>query len=514
MTDPKRAAETQRLVRKLINFRNVMRDDGVSTIDYVEQLTFLLFLKMAHERENRGLNPERILPDSPAWKDRGWSELVRNDGADLEKAYQELLNDLGTQRGTLGVIFRKAENKIKDPAKLKRLVQDYIGKEQWSQQGTDVNGDAYEALLQAGAEDTKTGAGQYFTPRALVDAMVDCVQPTPEDSITDPAAGTGGFLLAARAYIGRKAEEKGGSLTPEQHKHLHGGGIWGNELVNGTARLAAMNLLLHGIGKHNGPELITVGDSLAQPPVKRATLVLANPPFGRKSSITVFNEEGKANREEISYNRRDFWATTTNKQLNFLQHIASLMEINGRAAVVLPDNVLFEGGAGETIRKRLLRNYDLHTMLRLPTGIFYAGGVKANVLFFERRTVSTDEWRTQKLWVYDFRTGQRFTLKQKPLTRAHLDDFVTCYKPGEDRTTRAETERFKAFTLEELLARDKVNLDITWMRDSGLDDADSLAPPEVIAAEIVEDLQAALSEFAAIADSLGGGVKEQELPAE
>lgn len=189
------------------------------------------------------------------------------------------------------------------------------------------------------------------------------------------------------------------------------------------------------------------------------------------------------------------------------------MEINGRAAVILTDNVLFEGRAGEIIRKRLLRNYGLHTMLRLPTGIFYAGGVKANVLFFERRTVSTDEWRTQKLWVYDFRTGQRFTLKQNPLTRAHLDDFVTCYKSGEDHTSRVETERFKAFTLEELLARDKVNLDITWMRDSGLDDAESLAPPEVIAAEIVEDLQAALAEFAVIAESLGG-VKEQELPAE
>ncbi|MEU5857216.1 class I SAM-dependent DNA methyltransferase [Nocardiopsis dassonvillei] len=511
MTDPKRAAETQRLVRKLINFRNVMRDDGVSTIDYVEQLTFLLFLKMAHERETRTLNAERILPDSPSWRGRGWPELLNNDGDELENAYRHLLEDLGNQPGTLGLIFRKAQNKLQDPAKLKRLVQDYIDKENWSLQGVDVNGDAYEALLEAGAEDTKTGAGQYFTPRALIDAMVDCVQPTADDTITDPSVGTGGFLLAAHAYILKQAETN--PLTPEQRKHIQQGGIWGNELVDGTARLAAMNLLLHGIGKHSGPQLITVGDSLAQPPTKRASLVLANPPFGRKSSITVFGEDGKSNREEISYNRQDFWVTTTNKQLNFLQHIASLLEIHGRAAVVVPDNVLFEGGAGETVRRRLLRQFDFHTMLRLPTGIFYAGGVKANVLFFDRKPAleSGGAW-TKKLWVYDFRTGQRFTLKQNPLTRAHLDDFVECYKPGEDREKRVETERFKAFSLEELLARDKVNLDITWMRDPGLDDADSLAPPEVIAAEIVEDLQAALAEFAAIAESLGGADKPEVIP--
>ncbi|OLT25119.1 DNA methyltransferase [Nocardiopsis sp. CNR-923] len=501
MTDSARAAETQRLVRKLINFRNVMRDDGVSTIDYVEQLTFLLFLKMAHERENRRLNPERILPDGPVWKTRGWQELVSNDGDDLEIAYRHLLEELGNQPGTLGLIFRKAQNKIQDPAKLKRLIQDYIDKENWSLQGVDVNGDAYEALLEAGAEDTKTGAGQYFTPRPLIDAMVDCVRPTADDTITDPSVGTGGFLLAAHAYIQKQAETT--PLTPEQRTHIQRGGIWGNELVDGTARLAAMNLLLHGIGKHSGPQLITVGDSLAQPPSKRASLVLANPPFGRKSSITVFGDDGKANREEISYNRQDFWVTTTNKQLSFLQHIASLLEIHGRAAVVVPDNVLFEGGAGETIRRRLLQQFDLHTMLRLPTGIFYAGGVKANVLFFDKKPARPNQPWTEKLWVYDFRTGQRFTLKQSPLTRAHLDDFVKCYKPGEDRANRVETERFKPFTLDELLARDKVNLDITWMRDPGLDDADSLAPPEVIAAEIVEDLQSALAEFAAIAESLG-----------
>ncbi|MCX4824709.1 SAM-dependent methyltransferase [Streptomyces sp. NBC_01142] len=238
-------------------------------------------------------------------------------------------------------------------------------------------GDAYEGLLAKGAEDTKTGAGQSFTPRALIDAMVDVMRPGPNDTITDPACGTGGFLIAAHSYI-RKHHMKG--LSREQRHALGEGKIFGTELVPGTARLAAMNLLLHGIGDSNGDSLITVEDALAKKPAKHASLVLANPPFGKKSAITVIGTDGKTDREDISYDRDDFRATTTNKQLNFLQHIMSLMEIDGRAAVVLPDNVLFEGGAGEKIRRRLLKEFDLHTLLRLPTGIFYAGGVKANVL--------------------------------------------------------------------------------------------------------------------------------------
>nr|WP_236670009.1 N-6 DNA methylase [Streptomyces antimycoticus] len=346
----------------------------------------------------------------------------------------------------------------------------------------------------------KSGAGQYFTPRPLIQAIIDCVRPTPEDTITDPASGTGGFLLAAAEHI---FKEYGSNLTPEQRQHLSSGGIWGNELVRNTARLAAMNLYLHGIGHSTGPALVHTKDALAAPPDRRASLVLANPPFGKKSSITVYGDDGKAARESIAYERRDFWVTTTNKQLNFVQHIASLLEIHGRAAVVVPDNVLFEGGAGETIRRRLLKEYDVHTLLRLPTGIFYAGGVKANVLFFERKPARPEKPWTEKLWVYDFRTAQHFTLKQNPLTRASLEDFVSCYRPDdEDRGKRVETERFKSFTYEELAARDKANLDILWLRDPSLDDADSLPAPEVLAAEIVEDLQAALGEFAAIAETL------------
>jgi type I restriction enzyme M protein len=230
--------------------------------------------------------------------------------------------------------------------------------------------------------------------------------------------------------------------------------------------------------------------------------VLANPPFGRKSSITVIGENGGTGREDIAYNRPDFWETTTNKQLNFVQHIAAMLNIPGRAAVVVPDNVLFEGGAGEAVRRRLLRDFDVHTLLRLPTGIFYSGGVKANVVFFDKMPARPARPWTITLWVYDFRGDQHFTLKQNRMERHHLDDFVTCYRPGDPRATREPTERFRPFSYEELTARDKANLDIILVRDPGLDDADSLLPPEVIAREIVEDLEAALGEFAAIAESL------------
>jgi type I restriction enzyme M protein len=486
--------ETRRLVAKLWNYCDVLRDDGVSTIDYVEQLTFLLFLKMGHERANRTSFADKALkPVGDAWQ-----ALLDLDGQDLEDEYNHILRQFGQRSDTLGVIFRKAQNRIQDPAKLKKLIVDLIGKEQWSSQGVDVKGDAYEELLAKGAEDVKSGAGQYFTPRDLIAAIVECVQPGPDDTICDPACGTGGFLLAAHDFIEKHAHE----MSPEQRDRLAGSAIRGIELVDGTARLAAMNMLLHGIGKSTGPSLIEVRDALAEPPHQFPSVVLANPPFGRKSSIAVVGEDGRANREDIEYTRQDFWVTTKNKQLNFVQHIASMLGIPGRAAVVVPDNVLFEGGAGETIRRRLLKQFDVHTLLRLPTGIFYAGGVKANVLFFDKKPARPEVPWTSKLWVYDLRTGQHFTLRQNRLTREHLDDFVKSYRPGEPRENRIESERFKAFTYDQLIERDKVNLDVTWLKDPSLEDADSLLPPDVIAREIVEDLSAALAEFTAIADAL------------
>lgn len=498
-------SQTNALVAKLWNYCNVLRDNGLSTIEYVEQLSYLLFLKMADELAGDPFARESTDPIVPP--DLDWQSLVSKRGEELEAHYRKVLSELGKHPGTtLGTVFAKAQNRITEPALLEKLVVELIGKTDWVLQGADLKGDAYEGLLAKGAEDTKTGAGQYFTPRPLIDAMVQVMKPGPRDTITDPACGTAGFLIAAHSYI---REHHLSGLSREQRLALGQGTIWGNELVPGTARLAAMNMLLHGIGEADGESLITTGDALADVPSRRASLVLANPPFGKKSAITVVGTDGKADREDISYDRSDFRATTTNKQLNFLQHIMSLMEMDGRAAVVLPDNVLFEGGAGEKIRRRLLQEFDLHTILRLPTGIFYAGGVKANVLFFDKKPPRADDVpNTSEVWVYDFRTGMHFTLKQRPLRLADLTGFIEAFK-ADDRSARKETEdgRFKRFRYEELIGRDKVNLDITWLKDPALDDADSLLAPEVIAQEIVEDLQAALAEFEAIAEALGGEVK-------
>jgi type I restriction enzyme M protein len=489
-------SDARQLVDKLWNFCSLLRDDGVSTIDYTEQLTYLLFLKMAHERETRPLNPEQIVPPSCSWQ-----RLLDADGDELETTYRHILEELARQPGTLGVIFRKAQNKIQDPAKLKRLISELIDKENWSATGVDIKGDAYEGLLAKGAEDIKSGAGQYFTPRVLISAMVECVQPTVADTVVDPACGTGGFLLAAYAYAAREAE----NFTPAQKDHLRDEFVSGVELVDGTARLAAMNMLLHGMGRADGPSPIEVRDALTADPGRRWSVVLANPPFGTKSSVKMVGEDGQVTSDNLEIVRDDFWVTTSNKQLNFVQHIKTILDTNGRAAVVLPDNVLFEGGAGETLRKRLLKEFDVHTLLRLPTGIFYAGGVKANVLFFDKRPAREDgkPW-TEQLWVYDFRTNQHFTLKQNPLRPEHLAEFVDAYKPGRPRSERVESERFKAFSYDELAARDKTNLDLVWLKDDSLEDAADLPAPEVLAREIAEELEAALGEVEAIVAALGG----------
>lgn len=491
-------SDARRLVDKLWSYCNVLRDDGVGTIEYTEQLTYLLFLKMAHERATRKLNPQQIVPP-----EYSWLTLLDAQGEALEAKYRHILEELGKRPGVLGTIFRKAQNRIQDPAKLKRLIVDLIDKENWSATGTDIKGDAYEALLSKGAEDIKSGAGQYFTPRAVIQAMVDCVRPTVKDSVVDPAAGTGGFLLAAHEYVSGGSE----SMTRTERNHLQHNLVYGYELVDGTARLAAMNLILHGIGSPAGDSLIEVRDALIADPGKRWSIVLSNPPFGRKSSLMMIGADGAEVREDREIERQDFVVTTSNKQLNFLQHITTILDINGQAAVVLPDNVLFEGGAGEVLRRRLLRDFDLHTMLRLPTGIFYAHGVKANVLFFDKKPAADRAW-TERLWVYDLRTNQHFTLKQNPLRRQHLDDFVECYAAPKVRSERSESERFKSFTYDELIARDKVNLDIKWLRDESLEDTDNLPSPHLIAREIIEDLTAALVELEAVAVAL-----EPSLPA-
>lgn len=481
---------SKQLVDKLWAYCNVLRDDGVGTVDYTDQLTYLLFLKMAHERETNPLMPETIVPPECSWQ-----RLLDADGADLETTYVEILETLARQPGVLGTIYRKAQNKIQDPAKLKRLIVELIDKQNWSGTGVDIKGDAYEALLAKGAEDMKSGAGQYFTPRPLIAAMVDVMQINADDKVCDPACGSGGFLLSAFEHAAAPT-----NLTPAQREHLQTKFVSGTELGNGPARLASMNMILHGMTRANGPSPIDVRDSLTSDPGKRYSVVLANPPFGTKSSNTVVGADGKSTKGDLEIVRDDFWVTTANKQLNFVQHIATILEIEGRAAVVLPDNVLFEGGAGETVRKALLTKFDLHTILRLPTGIFYAGGVKANVLFFDKKPASDTPW-TKETWVYDFRTNMHFTQKTKALKRADLEEFVQAYCAGE-RTKREETERFKKFTYEELIARDKTNLDILWLKDDSIVDAADLPAPEIIAEEILESLQSAVSEIEAVLAAL------------
>jgi type I restriction enzyme M protein len=485
-------SNSQQLVSKLWNYCNILRDDGLSYGDYVEQLTFLLFLKMADEQSKPPFNKSSAVPAG-----YDWPSLLAKDGDDLETHYRHVLDTLGKKPGMLGIIFRKAQNKIQDPAKLRRLIVDLIDKEQWSSLSSDVKGDAYEGLLQKNAEDVKGGAGQYFTPRALIAAMVEAIAPQPGQTICDPACGTGGFLLAAHDFLAKHY-----ALDREQKKKLKSGTFFGIELVDSVTRLCAMNLLLHGIGGESEKEMPVVTKDALTGKHGEYEIVLANPPFGKKSSVTIINEEGESSKESLIINRDDFWASTSNKQLNFLQHIFTILKQHGRAAVVLPDNVLFEGGAGETIRRELLKQADVHTLLRLPTGIFYAQGVKANVLFFDRKPAQEKPW-TQKVWIYDLRTNIHFTLKENTLKRSDLDDFVAFYNP-KSRHQRKETDRFKAFTYEELIKRDKVNLDIFWLKDDALEESANLPSPEIIAQDITADLAAALEQFATIAEDLKG----------
>jgi type I restriction enzyme M protein len=483
------ANESATIVQRLWNYCNVLRDDGVSYGDYVEQLTYLLFLKMADEQTQTPYNKPSSIPQG-----LDWQSLIEKDGDALEIHYRHMLESLGKGKGMLGVIFRKSQNKIQDPAKLKRLIE-LINDETWIGLDIDIKGDIYEGLLQKNAEDVKGGAGQYFTPRSLIKAMVEVVRPEPEQTICDPACGTGGFILAAHDFISQNYQ-----LDIDQKKFLKFHTFKGKDIVDGVARLCVMNLFLHGIGGEESP--IEVGDSLISDPGERFDVVLTNPPFGKKSSITIVNGEGKSDRETLVYERQDFWATTSNKQLNFLQHVKTITKMNGKVGIVVPDNVLFEGGAGETVRRKLLAECDVHTLLRLPTGVFYAQGVKANVLFFDRRPASEKPW-TKKLWIYDLRTNMHFTLKTNPLKYEDLKDFIKCYNP-ENRMERKETERFKAFSYDELMQRDKVSLDIFWLKDESLEDSENLPSPDIIASEIVENLESALEQFNGISEVLEG----------
>ena len=487
---------TQSIVSKVWSFCDVLRDAGVSYGDYLEQLTYLIFLKMADEYSKPPYNRNVGIP-----AEYDWQTLKTKKGAELERFYSELLRELGQKKGMLGQIFTKAQNKIQDPAMLFRVI-DMIDTESWVMMGADIKGDIYEGLLEKNAEDTKSGAGQYFTPRALIKAMVACVRPEAGKTIADPACGTGGFFLASYDFLVSEHKLDKAQKTFLKHQTFHG-----HEIVANTRRLCLMNMFLHNIGEIDGVSTVLSTDSLVADSGTRYDYVLANPPFGKKSSMTATNEEGELEKEDFTYNRQDFWATTSNKQLNFVQHIRTMLKTTGQAAVVVPDNVLFEGGAGETVRKKLLQNTDLHTILRLPTGIFYAQGVKANVLFFDNKPASPNPW-TKEVWYYDYRTNIHHTLKKKPMRFDDLKDFIGCYNPW-NRHDRKETwsgeqpeGRWRKFSYDEIIARDKTSLDMFWLKDKSLTDLDNLPEPDDLAEAIIENVEAGLNSFREIAARL------------
>jgi type I restriction enzyme M protein len=490
---------TTSIISKVWSFCTTLRDDGVGYGDYLEQLTYLIFLKMADEYSKPPYNRNVGIPAA-----YNWQSLKSKKGAELEVHYVSILRELGKGTGMLGQIFTKAQNKIQDPAKLFRLI-DMVDDTEWVTMGADVKGDIYEGLLERNAEDTKSGAGQYFTPRALIRAMVECVRPEPMKTIADPASGTGGFFLAAYDFL---TAPENYTLDKNQKEFLKHSTFFGNEIVANTRRLCLMNMFLHNIGEIDGEAAISANDALVAASAHTYDYVLANPPFGKKSSMSFTNEEGEQETDDLTYNRQDFWATTSNKQLNFVQHIRTMLKTTGRTAVVVPDNVLFEGGAGEIIRRKLLENTDLHTILRLPTGIFYANGVKANVIFFDNREASKDPW-TKEVWYYDYRTNIHHTLKKKTMRADDLREFITCYNP-ENRHARKETwnvendpeGRWRKFSYQELIARDKTSLDIFWLKDKSLSDLDNLPEPDVLATEIIENLEAGLNSFREILGAL------------
>ena len=482
---------TDTIISRVWSFSTILRDDGVTYGDYLEQLTYLIFLKMADEYSKPPYNRDLKIPER-----YNWQTLIDKKSVELETHYLNLLKELGKESGLIGQIFVKAQNKIQDPAKLYRIIQ-MINSQNWAILGVDVKGTIYEGLLEKNAEDLKSGAGQYFTPRVLIKAMVECIKPEPIKTIADPACGTGGFFLAAYDFI---SNPKNYSLNQEQKEFLKFNTFRGWELVSTTYRLCLMNLFLHNIGDMNSMPPITRNDALIADPGERFDYILTNPPFGKKSSMTFTNEEGRQEKEDLVYNRQDFWTTTSNKQLNFVQHVRTLLKTDGKAAVVVPDNVLFEGGAGETVRKKMLETTDLHTILRLPTGIFYKPGVKANVIFFDNHPADKNPW-TKEVWIYDLRTNMHFTLKENKMEFEDLKNFIECYNP-ENRHGRKEAERFRKFTYNEIVLRDKTSLDIFWLKDNSLTDLDNLPDPDALVEDIIENLESSLESLREISNNL------------
>lgn len=440
------------LIKKVWDIADVMASAGVGFTDYITQLTYLLFLKM--DQENLELMGKKSqIPEGLRWKN-----LREASGEDQKALYEKIIRTLSREDGLIGTIFTKAQNKIESPRHLSDLIS-FIDQEKWLILKGDVKGALYEAILQKNGQDAKSGAGQYFTPRPLIDAIVEVVSPKIGETVIDPACGTAGFLLSAFNYM------KDQSMDADLNIKLRNNSLAGCDITPLVVTLGSMNLYLHGIGLNSSP--IVCQDSLIKEPEKKYDIVLANPPFGARPSGAV----------EI--HREDFIKTTKNNQINFLQHIMSLLRSGGRAGVVVPDNVLFDS-SGEIVRKKLLTDFNLHTILRLPTGIFYANGVQTNVLFFEKKG------KTKDIWVYDYRSRIKHTLATNPLKREDLDDFVSCFSP-EDRNIREETYnketnpngRWRKFAVEEILEREGTNLDLSWIKNES-DALEEMEIPELL----------------------------------
>lgn len=465
----KNISNEQTLTKKVWTLATTLSGQGIGFTDYITQLTYLLFLKMDDE------NVKLFAEESAIPEGYRWSDLIELDGLDLIEQYEKTLKELSEQSNLIGTIYTKAQNKIDKPVYLKKVIT-MINEEQWLVMDGDVKGAIYESILEKNGQDKKSGAGQYFTPRSLISTMVDVTRPQIGETVCDPACGTGGFLLAAYDYM------KGQSSDKEKRDFLREKALHGYDNTALVVTLASMNLYLHGIGTDRSP--ILCQDSLEKSPSVLVDVILANPPFGTRPSGSV----------EI--NRDDFYVETKNNQLNFLQHMMVMLKNGGRAAVVLPDNVLFEGGAGEVIRKKLLTEFNLHTILRLPTGIFYAQGVKANVLFFSKGTPTKD------IWFYDYRTGVKHTLATNPMRRHHLDDFVECYK-SENILARQETYdsesnpngRWRKYNVDDIFKRDKTSLDITWIKQNDDDNDYTLTELMALIQEKSDNISKAVAEL-------------------
>ncbi|MFG3210385.1 N-6 DNA methylase [Streptomyces tendae] len=488
-----RPSEVERRAERLWSSFPLLSDDGLTALEYGEQVTYLIFLKAAQELRHRPLNRVDVLGRD------AWDELALHEGTELIQYYGALLAELGERGGVVGRIFHKAQNRLRRPLHLQNLIQQVGEGLSWWDERPEWRAPVFDAFLARCAQDHRTAAGQYFTHRQLINAIVACCRPTVEDTIVDPAAGTGGFLVRSFEHVARHLPP---GVPPAQREQLSHGAIRGTELVDATARLATMNLFLHGIEHLDGNRAaIEVRDSLTVSPRRQATLVLADPPLGQQRwvppSTGAPNLHGA---EELALARPDFWAATGHQQLNFIQHVYTLLEIGGRAAVVVPDGVLFMKGAGERVRRQLLKQCDVHTLLRLPVG-FSGGssGVKLNVLFFEKAAARPDgSPATRHLWVYDARTGH--TAVADSSEGSSLDAFVAAYRPGHPPDSRAASRVFKPYSVDALLARPDVNLDLG--ADLGEEEPGDAPEPHLIAQQISGRLEDAWRRFARLAQEL------------